>query len=477
MAKKIKNSKSENGNNEKRKRAPLSTSRKVLYILLSLLFVTFAAVAGKYIYDVRHPSQIFNTVPVVVTPAVETEAVDNDGIVIATPIPTISDAERLLSEADLEFMQNRVNILLLGIDESTEREHWGSFRTDTIILVTINFETNDVNMISIPRDSYVKIANAGSTPTGTFDKINSAFSKGGGAQKNGYGYTMGTISYLLGGIPIHYYVGFNMNVVKDVVNAMDGVDFYVDVEVTMNGRELHVGYQHLDGQAVLDYCRMRKGSSDIERIDRQQRILEAIFKQLKHSGKIGQLPDIYRSVEQNIQTNLSFTQISSLAYLAYQMDLSQLQRATLPGSSIMVHKKSCIALSPTKIEAMIKEIYGINISVDPEITATSIRERIEENRQLIANELSAANNALYTANLLLSSYSEYFSSDEISQVKSAVSKLQDAYDEEEKELLDTYTPPVVQWNSYLSNKLYQAGINIQQPSQPAETPADGFTYG
>lgn len=475
MARKKTNYKSENGSGEKKKRAPISTSRKILYILLSLLFATFAAVAAKYIHDVRNPAQIFNTTQVVVTPAVETEIVDNDGIVIATPIPVISDAERLLSEADLEFMQNRVNILLLGIDESTEREHWGSFRTDTIILVTINFDTNDVNMISIPRDSYVKIANTSGTPTDTFDKINSAFAKGGGAQKNGYGYAMGTISYLLGGIPIHYYVGFNMNVVKDVVNAMDGVDYYVDVEVKMNGRELHVGYQHLDGQAVLDYCRMRKGSSDIERIDRQQRILEAIFKQLKHSGKIGQLPDIYRSVEQNIQTNLSFTQISSLAYLAYQMDLSQLQRATLPGSGIMVHKKSCIALSPTKIEALINEIYGINIKVDPDITATSIRERIEENRRLIANELSAAYSALDTANLLLTNYSDYFSTDEISQVKSAISKLQDAYDEEEKELLDTYTPPVVQWNSYLINKLNQAGINIQQPNQSLTEPqSDGL---
>ena len=54
-------------------------------------------------------------------------------------------------------MQKRVNILALGYDESAERVGWGSYRTDTMILITVNFDTNKVDMISIPRDSYVKI--------------------------------------------------------------------------------------------------------------------------------------------------------------------------------------------------------------------------------------------------------------------------------------------------------------------------------
>ena len=46
---------------------------------------------------------------------------------------------------------------------------------------------------------------------------------------------------------------------KIIVDAMGGVDYYVDIPVSMNGRTLEIGQQHLDGQAVLDYCRMRKG--------------------------------------------------------------------------------------------------------------------------------------------------------------------------------------------------------------------------
>ena len=61
--------------------------------------------------------------------------------------------------ADLSFMKNRVNILVLGIDRSEERLESNSFRSDTIILVTVNFKTGDVDMISFPRDSYVKLYN------------------------------------------------------------------------------------------------------------------------------------------------------------------------------------------------------------------------------------------------------------------------------------------------------------------------------
>lgn len=83
---------------------------------------------------------------------------------------------------------------------------------------------------------------------------------------------MNTVSYLLG-VPVDYYVGFGMNVVKEVVNAMGGVDYDVDISFTLNGRETVEGYQHMDGQQVLDYCRWRKGGrGDIDRIDRQQRI-------------------------------------------------------------------------------------------------------------------------------------------------------------------------------------------------------------
>ena len=129
---------------------------------------------------------------------------------------------------------------------------------------------------------------------------------------------------------VHHYVAFDMQVVKDVTNAMGGVDYDVDIEVNMNGRTIKPGFQHLDGQAVLDYCRQRKGSSDIARIDRQQRMLIAIFNQMKSTRQIFNIPSIYQAVSSNIDTSLTFEQICSLALLP-RRSTCPTSKHTLPG--------------------------------------------------------------------------------------------------------------------------------------------------
>ena len=205
-----------------------------------------------------------------------------------TPEPTATP-EPEMTQPDYDFEKKRVNILLLGADSSTERISAGmNFRTDTMILVTVDFDNKDVDMISIPRDSYMRI-NKG----GKFNKINAAFTFGGGAQKDGYAYAMNTVSDLLG-VKIDYYVGFGMNVVKDVVNAMGGVDYDVDIAFTLCGRETKTGMQHMDGQQVLDYCRWRKGGrGDVDRVDRQQRMLFKIFETMLATNQVKNIPDIY----------------------------------------------------------------------------------------------------------------------------------------------------------------------------------------
>lgn len=433
----------------------------VLFSLLALLAIG-VGLGLKFYFDVMNPATLFQEDPQpTVTPAPSPAGTMAPGA-SPTPSPTPDPHAQLLSQADLEFMKNRVNILVLGIDESTERANWGSFRTDTMILVTIDFATNDVHMISVPRDSYVKIANgSGSVVTKNglpqFAKINSAFPTGGGAQKNGYEYAMGTVSYLFGGIPIHYYLGFNMNVVKEVVNAMGGVDYNVDVEVNMNGRQLHPGMQHMDGQAVLDYSRQRKGSSDIARVDRQQRIIMAIFQQLKSTGQIQNLPEIYKAVEQNIQTNLSFKQITSLALLALQMDQSQLYKHTVDGEFLNMYTMSYWGVSTSKLNKLINEVFGIDVSTDADINVTNIKAQIEANRALIAVELEAAKNAIAQADGILAQYGAWLSQDTQAQLKSVKSQLEDAVDMEDKAQLDAYTPPLVQLCNEVLAALQNAG--------------------
>ena len=71
-------------------------------------------------------------------------------------------------------------------------------------------------------------------------------------------------------------------------------------------RETKKGMQHMDGQQVLDYCRWRKGGrGDVDRVDRQQRMLFKIFETMLATNQVKNIPDIYAAVQENIDTNLS----------------------------------------------------------------------------------------------------------------------------------------------------------------------------
>lgn len=441
----------------RRKKKGSSKLLIIMVIVLALLAIA-AIFALKFYTDINNPENLFESTLPEGTPApVETAPAPADEEAQPSPTP---DQESLLSgQADTEFMSNRTNILLLGIDESTERENWGTFRTDTMILVSIDFSNNDVCMVSIPRDSYVKIYNANGSvanPSSPYSKINNAFSEGGGAQKKGFEYSIATVEKLMG-VNIGYYCGFNMNVVKEVVNAMGGVDYDVDIEVKMNGRELHPGMQHLDGQGVLDYCRQRKGSSDIARIDRQQRMLTAILQQLKDTDQIANIPSIYSAVEANIMTNLSIKQISSLALVALRMDMSQLSRYTLEGKAMDIQGRDCYCLYVSRIEKIVREVWGQSVNLDSENDVSFIEEQVEANRALIADELNRANIAYSKAYSIMNNCRELIDKSSYDTLKAAAKELLDAIQKENKENLDAYTPYVEQLCDSICS---QYGISI-----------------
>ncbi|MEL7602899.1 MAG: LCP family protein [Bacillota bacterium] len=466
------------GARTRRRRKKMSKAARIALIVVLALVVVGGALLAKFFIDINNPQSLFQeeqpTAAPVQTPD---ETVAPGATAGPTPSPTPDPEVQLLSQADLDFMKNRVNILVLGIDESTERENWGSFRTDTMILCSIDFDTHDVDLISIPRDSYVKICNSNAsvrTVDGQpeYGKINSAFSTGGGAQKSGFQYAMGTVKNLFGGIPVDYYIGFNMNVVKQVVDAMGGVDYDVDIEVTMNGRTLHPGMQHLDGQAVLDYSRQRKGSSDIARVDRQQRILFAIFRQLKSTGQIANIPEIYQAVEQNISTNLDFKQISALALLALQMNEDQLGRHTVDGEFLNMDSTSYWGVHTSALKSLIKEVFGVSASVDDDINAANVRKLYEESQAAITGD-SEASKALNTANYILHTFESNLRADAIANMNAAVSQLKAALQSGDQALIEQYTQELNSLNSRYLEALQQSGL-LSTPAPdsavPEETP-------
>lgn len=468
------------------------TLKTILIVLAAALLVCLGAIAIFYL-RVNDPGNVFADAPVTrepvtvapeatvtqTPPAAPPEA--SAAPVEPTPEPTatpISEAE-LEGMADLSFMKNRVNILVMGIDRSVERVESNSFRSDTIILVTVNFKTGDVDMITFPRDSYVKLYGKDGLlidELDPFNKINEAFSRGGMMKHGGYQSEMNTVSRLIGGIPVSYYVSFDMNAVKEIVDAMGGVDYEVDIDVYMNGRELHPGLQHLDGQAVLDYCRQRKGSSDTARADRQQRMLMAIFKQMKSTGQIANIPKIYKAVSDCIDTDLSFEQICSLSLIAVRMDSEQLNRHMVKGKFASLYQRDVWLVDAEKLKTLIKDVFNADVIIDPEVDGEAILANAALNNAAIQNELYTAANLYNEAKSFVQSYGRYISSGTKSRLSSLRGELNTAIRRECKPYLDIYS---AQMNELLDLAYAEAGLtrtNVSVPDYSYQTPSGGGLF-
>lgn len=120
---------------------------------------------------------------------------------------------------------------------------------------------------------------------------------------------------------------------------------------------------------MLDYCRARKGyGTDVDRADRQQRMLFAIFTQLREGSRLTSIPKLYLSVKDYIYTDLTAEQIAALA--VFGMDLvpgESLVRHTLKGkyiSGTAYNGASFYVLDTRALKSLMKDIFGVDIKVD-----------------------------------------------------------------------------------------------------------------
>lgn len=201
----------------------------------------------------------------------------------------------LLAGSD-EVPDGPLNVLVLGVDERPGSEVEGSgSRTDTIMLVQVVPETGDVKLLSVPRDLLVEIE------PGTEDRINAAYSYGGIEQ---------TMSALQGytRVPIEHYAVVDFEGFKDVINAMGGVEMDVEDEIPPK-YGIQDGLQTLNGAQALFYARYRKtDGGDLDRIERQQRLIAALRSKALGWDTVGKLPEISRVMNRNVETNLGYDQ-------------------------------------------------------------------------------------------------------------------------------------------------------------------------
>lgn len=156
----------------------------------------------------------------------------------------------------------------------------GSQRTDTLMIIHIT-ETGTPTLVSLPRDSYViipaHIALDGTQVTDRRNKINTAYGKGGAPL------LVETIERN-SGLHIDHYMEVGFKGIRDITNAVGGVNMCVPADVTdeNSGLNLLAGCQELDGRNALAFVRMRYADpkGDLGRVERQQQFLSSVMKKV-----------------------------------------------------------------------------------------------------------------------------------------------------------------------------------------------------
>jgi LCP family protein required for cell wall assembly len=241
----------------------------------------------------------------------------------------IKDKVKATLDPQEVFGKDAINFVFFGLDKNEERvKTLGSFRTDTIIVARVDFKNKSIKMLSIPRDTYVPIANRN-----TYNRINAAFPFGGGIKGDGFKNSKETISNFLGGVGLDRYFGMDMSVIPPVVDAIGGVEYYVDVTYTKKGYNLREGLQVLDGKTAEQYVRFRYSPmGDIDRIQRQQKFLTAFLKEAKKKTTVEKGLEIYQSVKGNVYTDLSVKEMMALGYFVQSLDGSDIEGHYVKGS-------------------------------------------------------------------------------------------------------------------------------------------------
>lgn len=211
------------------------------------------------------------------------------------------------------FPGNYLNIVLLGSDK---REDSATWRTDTMIIVSIDTESDYIRLLSIPRDLWINIPGHGYDRVNTADLWGELASAGGGPE------VVKRTLYQNLGIPIHYYVRVDFAGFVKIIDAIGGLD--IDVECALTDIELEPGIQHMDGELALLYARSRITTNDFDRSRRQRKLLMALWEQGLSVNVIPKLPGLSRAMADTLQTDIPFDQVVALAYKGLQLKPSHI---------------------------------------------------------------------------------------------------------------------------------------------------------
>lgn len=257
-------------------------------------------------------------------------------------------------------------VLVVGLDRRPTQS--GPSRTDTILLVRVDPGRNRAGLLSVPRDSLMRITlDDGSTIQ---DRVNTAFVYNWDPDDPSAGprALARTLEDNLG-VRVDHYVVFDVFGAADLIDAFGGVTIVNDEEfgqedysaddVNVVPQHFPVGELHLDGYQAVAFGRIREGTTDFRRIERQQMVARALIEKAASPATLWRAPGIWSAYRRAVRTDLSLRQSAGLLALLKRMD-DRLVTRSLGDAAVSCSwcQASIQLLDPDETARIVAEAFG-----------------------------------------------------------------------------------------------------------------------
>jgi LCP family protein required for cell wall assembly len=292
-------------------------------------------------------------------------------------VPGVDDGS---DKDQAETIEERINILLLGLDQRLDEASDDAYRTDSVVIFTIDPYSKTAGAFSIPRDTLVEIPDG---EGGIFreTRINEAYEMGQYTSLRGYPgggpqLAMDTIEHNFG-IPIDYYVILNWNNFIDIIDELGGIDVTIPEyaydpaysDCSFCGEyypvEFVPGVEHMDGPRALAYARIRKSDNDYKRIERQQIVMRAVATKALSLNflDVDKAKSLYEKYRQSIRTNIPLIKVPGLALLGSQIGVEKLRMVSAAPATYPCNCGPAAVLSwdPVEMQELIAQVFSDSI--------------------------------------------------------------------------------------------------------------------
>lgn len=228
-------------------------------------------------------------------------------------------------EIDVRF-DGYTNVLVLGLDDAVNMDNDEEKRADAILLISMENATGKVRILNIPRDTWVEMPqNKGET------RLSNVYAVGGAPLM------VRTINQMFD-ISIHQYVVIDLATFGRIVDAVGGIDLYVEQNMDYDdpeaGLSIHMrqGYRHLDGKGAEYYLRYRSDDlGDLGRTQRQQKFVKAFYAKLLRVDTLPKIPAIADIIKQNVTTSAELFDSVHIGNVIRKLSIEPPRTIMLPG--------------------------------------------------------------------------------------------------------------------------------------------------